>query len=126
MQITVGTKDGKTHQLEIEETAQLIGKEIGEQFDGGIVGLDGYKLEITGGSDKQGFPMRASLEGPTRRKVLLSDGPGIEKQEKGIRKRKSVRGKQVSEEIQQLNTKVVEEGSKSVEDLLSDDEEEEE
>ncbi|WP_414836533.1 30S ribosomal protein S6e [Candidatus Nanohalococcus occultus] len=125
MQITIGTDDGKTHQVELEDASQLVGKEIGETFEGGIVDLNGYKLEITGGSDKQGFPMRESIEGPARRRVLIEDGSGINEEEDGVRRRKSVRGKQVSEDIQQLNTTVAEEGSKSVEELLSDEEEEE-
>jgi len=124
MQVTVGTEDGKTHQIEIEDNSQLIGKEIGDEINGGILGLDGYTLEITGGSDKQGFPMRESLEGPARRKAMLEEGPGFDPEEKGDRERKSVRGKQVSDEIQQLNTKVVDSGSKNVEELLGEEEEE--
>jgi small subunit ribosomal protein S6e len=123
MEITVGTSDGQTFQEELDDASQLVGKKIGEEVDGGIVGLNGYKLEITGGSDKQGFPMRRSLEGPARRRVLIEDGAGIDEDEYGVRRRKSVRGNQVSEDIQQLNMKVVEEGSKSVEELLGEDEE---
>lgn len=124
MQITIGTKDGETFQTEVEDASQLTGKKIGESFDGGIIGLSGYELQITGGSDKQGFPMRKSIDGTARRRVLLEDGSGIQEDEKGMRRRKSVRGNTVSDEIQQLNTTVVEEGSKSVEDLLGEDEEE--
>ncbi len=124
MKVTVGTKDGKTHQIETEESSKITGKKVGEEFDGGIVGLEGYTLEITGGSDRDGFPMRESIEGTARRRVLLENGAGIQEDEKGVRRRKSIRGNTVSEEIEQLNTKVVEEGSKSVEELLSDDEEE--
>ena len=125
MQITVGTSDGQTFQVELDDSSQLIGKKIGEEIEGGIIGLDGYTLEIRGGSDKQGFPMRKSIEGSARRRKLLKDGSGINEDEDGVRRRKSVRGNQISDEIQQLNTTVVEEGSKSVEELLSDDEEEE-
>lgn len=124
MQVTIGTKDGKTYQKEVGDSAQLVGKKIGETFDGGIIGLSGYTLEITGGSDQDGFPMRASIEGPERRRVLLGEGAGIQSEE-GIRRRKSVRGNTVSADIQQLNTRVAEEGSKSVEELLEDDAEEE-
>jgi len=125
MQITIGTSDGKTLQQEIEETGQLVGKEVGEEFDGGIVGLEGYTLKITGGSDRSGFPMRKSIEGSERKRVLLEDGAGIDEDEDGVRRRKSVRGNTVSDEIEQLNTTVVEEGSKSVEELLGEEEEEE-
>ncbi|AOV95297.1 30S ribosomal protein S6 [Nanohaloarchaea archaeon SG9] len=123
MQITVGTQDGRTFQTEIEESAKLVGKEIGDEFDGGIVGLSGYTLKITGGSDRSGFPMRETIEGSERKRVLIEEGSGIDVSEDGVRERKSVRGKRVSSEIQQLNTTVVEEGSKSVEELLGEDEE---
>lgn len=123
MQITIGTQDGQTFQTEIEESAKLVGKEIGDEFDGGIVGLSGYTLKITGGSDRSGFPMRETIEGSERERVLIEEGSGIDVSEDGVRERKSVRGKRVSSEIQQLNTTVVEEGSKSVEELLGEDEE---
>ena len=121
MQITVGTQDGETFQKEIEENSQLVGKTVGETFEGGIVGLDGYTLEITGGSDKQGFPMKKSMEGAERREALLKEGTGIREDGDGVRRRKSVRGNTVSQEIQQLNTKVVESGDKSVEELLEEE-----
>lgn len=124
MQVTIGTEDGETFQTEVEDASRLTGKKIGEEFDGGIVGLDGYTLEITGGSDKDGFPMRDSIEGPARRKILLEDGAGLKEDEDGVRRRKSVRGNTVSEDIQQLNTTVSEEGSKSVEELFSEEGEE--
>lgn len=126
MKVTVGDTDGKTHQIEVEDSSQITGKKIGDEFDGGIIGLSGYTLKITGGSDKQGFPMRKSIEGTVRRRVMIGDGAGIQEDGEGIRKRKSIRGNTVSDEIEQLNTKVVEEGSKSIEELLSEDEEDEE
>lgn len=122
MQLNIGTQDGKVHQVETD-AKNFVGKEIGEVFNGEIVDLNGYELEITGGSDKSGFPMRASIEGSERRRVLIEDGSGIREKEDGMKRRKSVRGNKVSTEIEQLNAKVVEEGSKSLEELLSEDEE---
>lgn len=121
MQITIGTEDGETFQKELEENSQLLGKQIGETFEGSIIGLNGYKLKITGGSDKEGFPMRKSIEGAERTRILLSDGTGIREASKGVRKRKSVRGNTVSGQIQQLNTQVVESGDKSVEEALEEE-----
>lgn len=121
MQITVGTEEGETFQKEIEENSQLIGKQIGDTFEGDIIGLNGYTLKVTGGSDRQGFPMRKSIEGAERTKVLLGDGTGIREDGEGVRKRKSVRGNTVSAEIQQLNTRVVESGDKSIEELLEEE-----
>ena len=122
MQVNIGTSDGNVHQIETEPE-KFVTKEIGDEVDGSSLGLDGYTLEITGGSDKSGFPMRKSIEGSERRRVMIEDGSGINSEEDGIRKRKSVRGNTVSTEIEQLNMKVIEEGSKSIEDLLDEDEE---
>ena len=122
MQITIGTEDGQTFQTEQDYPSQITGKQIGETFDGGIIGLEGYKLEITGGSDKDGFPMRETVEGSARKKMLLKDGQGIQQEEDGQRRRKSVRGNTVSEAIQQLNTQVKEQGSKTVKEHLEDEE----
>ncbi len=68
--------------------------------------------------------MRRSIEGTARRRILLEEGPGIREDEEGVRRKRSVRGNTVSDEIEQLNTTVVESGSKSIEELLSKDEEE--
>ena len=126
MQIVIGTQDGQTLQTETENTSKLIGKEIGDEIDGETIGLEGYTLKVTGGSDKQGFPMRRGIEGSQRQKRLLENGAGIQNNEKGQKRRKSVRGKRVSEEIQQLNVKVTEQGSETVETLLNQEDEEEE
>ncbi len=128
MQITIGAKDGNTYSKEIGETQvnTLKGKRIGQEFDGSVVGLDGYKLKITGGSDKDGFPMKKNLHGTARRKVLVKGGTGVKNLENGERKRKTMRGNTVAEDIEQLNTKVVEEGSEDIEELLNDEEPEEE
>lgn len=124
MQVTIGTEDGETFQTELEDASRLIGKSISEELEGGIVGLDGYTLRITGGSDQDGFPMRESIDGSARRRVLIEEGSGIDEDESGVRRRKSVRGNTVSGDIQQLNTQVVEEGSKSLEELLGEEDEE--
>jgi len=124
MQINIGAKNGKAYQIELENPNTILGKEIGDEIEGETVDLPGYTLKITGGSDKQGFPMRENIEGSERRKVLLQDGPGIRPDRKGVKHRKSVRGKTVSEEIQQLNVQVIEQGDQEIEEILEDEEEE--
>lgn len=122
MLVTVGTTDGETYQKELEKTNQLLGKKIGDTFDGDTIGLDGYTLEITGGSDQEGFPMREKIEGAARRRKVIENGAGVQGEEKGVKKRKSVRGNTVSDEIRQLNTRVVEEGDQTVEELWEEEE----
>ena len=70
---------GTSKVVELEETRALplIGKRIGETIDGTIVDLPGYKIQIMGGSDKDGFPMRPSVHGGVRRRVVLSGGVGF-------------------------------------------------
>jgi small subunit ribosomal protein S6e len=63
---------------------------------------------MTGGSDKDGFPMRRNVHGGVRRKVILSGGVGFNPKNLGERKRKTVRGDVVTDEIVQINMKIVE------------------
>jgi small subunit ribosomal protein S6e len=99
-------KSRKTYQVE-KEAISLIGVKIGQQFDGGMIGLDGFTMKLTGGSDKEGFPMRPEMDGTHRKKLLLTGGSGFNPKKKGLRRRKFVRGNQVSEEIMQVNCKAV-------------------
>jgi small subunit ribosomal protein S6e len=108
---------GKSFNFEVtgHHAQNLLGKKIGDQVDGINANLPGYKLQITGGSDKAGFPMRADFEGTTRRRLLLTEGVGYHPTDyPGKRKRQSVRGNRISAEILQVNLKVAKAGSKPV------------
>jgi len=113
-------KTAKTYQKEAEKKrcAALIGLKIGDEFDGGIIGLPGYRLVITGGADESGFPMKAGVAGQGRKSVLLAGPPGYRPERKGVRKRKTVRGSVVSEDLIQINTKVLREGKQSLDELF--------
>ena len=120
---------GKTFKLEIEDE-KLIGRSIGDKISGKEFSpdLEGYEIEITGTSDKAGFMGLAEVDGPNLRKVLLKYGKGMHKKPKGegkinrkpkgLRLRKTVRGKEISSETIQINSKVLKEGSKKFEDLF--------
>lgn len=120
-------EEGKAWQAEKEATP-LIGTKIGEEFNGSLIGLEGYTLKVTGGSDREGFPMRRGLEGTGRRKTLMRGGAGYNPELRGDRRRKSVRGNVISEDIVQINTVVSEreEGAEPIPDLLGFEGEEEE
>jgi small subunit ribosomal protein S6e len=90
----------------------FIGKHIGDEIDGGALGLPGYTLKITGGTDKTGIPARRDLPGPARRKILLSAGVGFHPKIEGQRRRKSVRGSEISADFVQINVVVKEAGEK--------------
>ncbi len=115
--IIADKRTGKSYKLETKST-ELIGKRLGDVIDGGIIGLSGYKLRITGGSDKDGFPMRWDVPGAGRKRILIARGPGYRPKEKGIRRRKTVRGKVISEDIRQINMKVEEYGDRPIEELI--------
>jgi small subunit ribosomal protein S6e len=102
--------DGTSQFIELEETqaVPLIGRKLGEVIDGAVVKLSGYKLKITGGSDKDGFPMRPNIHGGVRIGAILSEGVGFNPSQKGERKRKTLRGNVITDAIVQLNMKVVE------------------
>lgn len=110
-------KSGKSYQ-KVAELDDFIGKKIGDKLDGGTLGLEDYELEVSGGSDDAGFPMRPDIEGSARKKGLFSGGVGVTVKKQGNKIRKSVRGNVVSENTAQVNVKVVKAGKKSVEDCL--------
>jgi small subunit ribosomal protein S6e len=112
-------KNKRSYQKEVEEKSSgLIGRKIGEKVKGDFLGLQGYELEITGGSDKQGFPMRPDVPGTARKRILLTGPPGFHPKRKGERRRKSVRGNTISLDIVQVNVKVVSYGKKSLEEIF--------
>jgi small subunit ribosomal protein S6e len=117
-------KSGKTYQVNVtgHHANSLIGKKIGDVVDGIFVGLPGYKLTVTGGSDKDGFPMRKDLPGPLRKKLLVTRGIGFNTPEVGLRKKKSFRGNTIAPDTVQLNMKISALGAKPIEDLIKKEE----
>lgn len=123
--VVVSEKE-ESYQLEFDDgNKQLIGLTIGDEFDGAILGLDGYNLRITGGSDKNGFTMKKDVTGTRRIKSLLTGGVGYNPKADGVKRRKTVRGNTIADDIVQINTVVVSAGSKKLADILGADEEEE-
>ncbi|MDB3870801.1 30S ribosomal protein S6e [Euryarchaeota archaeon] len=118
----------------------FLGKKIGDSVEGMFVGegeslLNGYKLQITGGSDKTGRPMRSELEGGNVKSILITAGTGykgkryVKKNSKiyrykydGLRRRRNLRGNTISTDTRQLNLKVLEYGKKSLGSILGDEE----
>ena len=133
---------GKAYSLKItgNNHAQMLGKRIGDVVDGLFVGegdktLNGYKLEITGGSDKTGTPMRRDHEGGNRQSILVTQSTGykgeviVHKKKggdkkrfrykpDGLRKRRNFRGNTITQDTRQINLKVVESGKKPLATIL--------
>ena len=115
----------ETYQVESDDAKQIVNLSIGDEFDGNVIGLEGYTLKITGGSDKNGFPMRSDISGPRRVKSLLTGGIGYNPKVDGVKRRKTLRGNTISEDIVQVNTIVTKAGSQTLKDILNPEEEEE-
>lgn len=110
---------GKAWKIE-KEAEFLVGLSLGEKFEGKELGGDfeGYEFEITGGSDISGFPLYENAEGIGLKRVLLTKGWGMKDQRKGVRLRKSVRGKTISDKVVQININVLKEGKKKLGELF--------
>ncbi len=114
MEIKLVIGDSKTKrsfksEVKGPDADQLVGKKIGETFRGELIGLPGFEMQITGGSDKAGFPMHPDLESPGRTRLIMTgDKPGYkaEKKFKGKRVRKLVHGNIVAPDITQINCKI--------------------
>jgi small subunit ribosomal protein S6e len=123
MAFKVNISEGqKTFHLETE-SEDLIGKKIGEKLKGNELSSDlsGYEFEIKGTSDKAGFAGKKDVEGPALKGVLLTKGPYLHKiPHKGYRRKKTVRGNEISANITQINLKVLKKGSKSLEEVFPD------
>jgi small subunit ribosomal protein S6e len=90
----------------------FMGKKIGEEVDGTALGFEGYKLKVTGASDRNGTPARKSLPIAGRRRVMMSGGVGFHPVLDGERRRKMVRGSEITADFVQINAVVSKEGSK--------------
>jgi small subunit ribosomal protein S6e len=118
-------KTGKSFQSEIpkEQVGSIVGARMGDEIDGGLVGAAGYSLLLTGGSDGSGFPMKNDVPGNRKMASLLTKGVGFFSKRKGERRRKMVRGNNYTQDIIQVNAKVVKAGSVSLEELFGKKEE---
>jgi len=97
-------------------------KRMSQEVEGDILGdeFKGYVFRITGGNDKQGFPMKQGVMTPQRVRLLVSEGHTCYRTRRpGERKRKSVRGCVVSSELSVLNLVVVHQGKGEIDGLTN-------
>ena len=118
-QVVVSDGTGHTEQFEVDgqDANRFLGRDLGDEVDGGAVGLDGVTIELTGGSDEAGRPMRSDVAGAELKELLLEGGVGYNPSRDGERKRITVRGRRISEATAQINAAMVD-------DTFGDDEEE--
>ncbi len=110
---------GKAYQQELKDdrAIRFKGKKLGDEISGSVLGLEGYTLKITGGSDRSGFPIKPGVHGTARPKILMTEGIGYHPKRK-VRSKKRVRGENIDEDITQVNTKVIKKGRKDISELL--------
>ena len=130
--INIGTKEGSTYKLEAE-AEELVGKSLHDKVQGKDISpdLEAYEFEITGASDKAGFTAMENVEGIGLKKILLTYGKAMKKRPKkegkkkrsknkpkGLRLRKTVRGKVISPAIVQINLKILKQGDKKLSEIF--------
>jgi small subunit ribosomal protein S6e len=96
----------------------IVGKRIGDEFDAGSIGLAGYKIKITGASDRTGTTAKKGIPGAGRRKLLLAGGIGFHPEMDGERRRKTVRASEITQDFVQINAMVTTYGEKTLDELF--------
>jgi ribosomal protein S6E (S10) len=111
--------------IEIDDEKRLQSfyeRRMAQEIDGAALGeeFEGFIFRISGGNDKQGFPMRQGVLTNTRVRLLCQKGhKAYRPRRAGERKRKSVRGCIVGQDIAVLNLVVTQIGEKDVDGLTN-------
>jgi len=111
---------GQQKTLDIDEERKyrvFYDKKIAQEVQADTLGDEwkGYIVRITGGNDKQGFPMKQGVLLPYRVRLLLADGHSCYRPRRaGERKRKSVRGCIVGPDIAVLSLVLVKQGEQEI------------
>merc|ERR1711956_139143 len=90
---------------------------MGQEVDAATLGDEwaGYIFRITGGNDKQGFPMKQGVLTALRVRLLSSKGHSCYRQRRsGERKRKSVRGCIVDGNLSVISVVIVKKGDNDI------------
>ena len=105
--------------LNEEESSIFMNKKIRDKINGNTFGFKDYEFEITGGSDKEGFPMRRDVEGILRKNIFVVKGDvGTRLRKKGTKIKKNVRGNTFSQFSSQVNLKAIKLGNKNLDELF--------
>jgi small subunit ribosomal protein S6e len=111
---------GAQKSIEIDDDKKysvFFDRRMGAEVEGDQLGEDykGYVFKITGGNDKDGFPMRQGVLVKGRVRILLDKNQKCYRPRRsGERKRKSVRGAIVGSDIQVLALAIVKKGDKEL------------
>jgi small subunit ribosomal protein S6e len=113
-------KSGRAYNVDASGGAAgaIVGKSIGDEIDAGTLGLAGYKILITGASDRTGITAKKGIPGAGRRKLLLAGGIGFHPVMDGERRRKTIRSSEITQDFVQINTQVTAYGEKTLDELF--------
>jgi len=92
-------------------------KRLGNEIEGSVLGdtYKGYVFKITGGNDKDGFPMKQGVMSNRRVRLLMSEGHSCYKPRRtGERKRKSIRGCILGPDLAVVALTVVQKGDQDL------------
>ncbi len=118
-------RTGRAYNLNVSggQAGVFVGRKIGDEIDMGPLGMPGYSLKITGGTDRIGTPARRDLPGMGRRRLLLAIGSGYHPKNDGVRRRKSIRGNEINADFVQINARIEKYGDKALETYFEKPEE---
>lgn len=113
---------GCQKKIEIEDEGKLrafYDKRMGQEVDGESLGDEykGYLFKITGGQDKQGFPMKQGVLSNGRVRLLMAPGDKCFQghgRRNGERRRKSVRGCILAPDLSLVNLSIVKKGEQDL------------
>jgi len=106
-----------------KKIAVFYGKRMGNEVNGDELGdqFKGFVFKITGGNDKDGFPMKQGILVNGRVRLLMAKGAKCYRPRRtGERKRKSVRGAIVGPDIAVLALAIVKTGETPIQGLTDD------
>merc|ERR1711979_88753 len=117
---------GMQKMIEVDDDKKLLpffDKRMSSEVSGDSLGdeFKGYIFRISGGNDKQGFPMKQGILCNHRVRLLFKKGMSCYRERrKGCRKRKSVRGCVVGPDLAVLSLVVVKKGAEEIPGLTDD------
>lgn len=111
--------------IDIEDEKKLrtfMDKRISQEVDAGCLGNEwkGYIVKISGGNDKQGFPMKQGILTNNRVRLLMARGMSCYRERRsGERRRKSVKGCIVDGNLSVLSLVIVKKGEQEIDGLTN-------
>jgi len=111
--------------IDVEDEKKLrpfMDKRMSQEVDASCLGNEwkGYVVRITGGNDKQGFPMKQGILTSSRVRLLMARGTSCYRERRsGERRRKSVKGCIVDSNLSVLSLVIVKKGEDEIDGLTT-------